>query len=48
MMFNDVDWRTIMNSWSKEDVAYLRGICDSKLAERPAKLARFRVKDDSH
>ncbi len=42
MKFNDIDWRAMMNSWSKEDIAYLRGICDAKLAERPAKLARFK------
>ena len=44
MEFNDIDWRAMMNSWSMEDIAYLRGICDAKLAERPAKLARFKGK----
>ncbi len=29
----DLDWRQIMNGWSREEVAYIRSICDEKIAQ---------------
>lgn len=33
MKATDLDWREIMNSWSADDIRYLRSICDEKLSQ---------------
>jgi len=33
MQITYLDWRQIMNDWSRADILYLRSICDEKIAQ---------------
>lgn len=33
MKLTDVDWRTILNNWTKEDLEYLKGIVEEKIRQ---------------
>jgi hypothetical protein len=33
MRASDLDWRSIMNGWSRADISYLRSICDEKIQQ---------------
>lgn len=40
MQMSDVDWRAVMNSWSRADVAYLRSIYDEKINQMDAGVTK--------
>lgn len=36
LRFTDIDWREVLNEWCDEDLYYLEGIINEKLAARNA------------
>lgn len=39
----DVDFRTIMNEWPREEILYPRSICDEKLVQIDSGVLKRRV-----
>jgi hypothetical protein len=39
----DIDFRTIMNDWSREDIMYLRSLCEEKLISTSTGILRRRA-----
>ncbi len=35
MRITDIDWRSVLNDWSSDDLQYLKSIIEEKLRTRP-------------
>ena len=42
MRVTDVDWRAMIKSWPREDVIYVRSICDEVLNQMPRRVTIIR------
>lgn len=42
MRVTDVDWRAMFRGWCREDVLYIRSICDEVLAQMPRRVTIIR------